>query len=96
MEVFFDGGYTEPPVPKGSKIYYHCDEGHFPNGKTWHVGLCKNGEFTVTKLQACTTDKVDAGDDDDEDEKPRKSKKSGVKRTAQKGGKRMVLFSLFC
>ena len=85
VEVYFDNGFTEPPVPKGSKIFYHCEEGHFPDGKTWHIGQCKNGQFTITPLEDCTTEKVEKVDDD---EKPSKAKKTpGIKRKPQKGGK---------
>merc|ERR1719402_658249 len=81
VEVFFDNGFTEPPVPRGSQIYYHCEEGHFPDGKTWHIGSCKGGEFTISPLEECSTDKVEKPDAD----KPTKAKKSGVKRSPQKG-----------
>jgi len=85
VEVYYDEPYEDVPVPKGCKIFYHCTEGRFPDGKTWRVGACgKDGKFNIEDLEACSMD-VKASDDE-----PKAKKSSGVKRTAQAGGSDLI------
>ena len=82
VEVYYDSPYEDVPVPKGCKIHYHCNEGRFPDGKTWRSGVCgKDGKFNIEDLEECTMEAVKSSDE----AKPKKS--SGAKRTAQAGGK---------
>ena len=83
MEVYYEDPHDDVPVPKGSKIHYHCSDGRFPDGKTWRSGVCgKDGKFSNPHLEACTHETIKSSDDE---VKPKKG--SGIKRKAQSGGK---------
>ena len=86
VEVYYDSPYAGLPLPKLSKIYYRCLQGHFPDGKTWRVGVCKkdgSGKFSIAPQEDCTTEAVVKTEDGEERVKVR----SGVKREYQPGGR---------